>query len=98
MDDVQARLNAGEFVVPEDVVRWKGEEFFQKTIQGSRKAKAEAPAKPQAIVAAPQPTTFDTTGRAALPVLCDAADTVTELADIKHAFRDGVRAQRGIDC
>jgi len=37
------------------------------------------------------------TGRAAPSALCDAADTVTELQDVKHAFRDGVRAQAGID-
>ena len=37
------------------------------------------------------------TGRAAPAVLCDAADTVSELQDVKHAFRDGVRAQKGID-
>ncbi len=37
------------------------------------------------------------TGRAALQALIDAADTVTELADKKHAFRDGIRAQKGID-
>ncbi len=37
------------------------------------------------------------TGRAAPEALCDAADTVTELHDVKHAFRSGVRAQRGVD-
>jgi cob(I)alamin adenosyltransferase len=37
------------------------------------------------------------TGRGAPQALCDAADTVTELRDIKHAFRAGVRAQKGID-
>lgn len=37
------------------------------------------------------------TGRAASAELCDAADTVTELKDVKHAYRDGVRAQKGID-
>lgn len=46
VDDVPARVNVGEFIVPKDVVSWKGEEFFQKLIQGSRKAKVEAPAKP----------------------------------------------------
>jgi len=65
IDDVQAKLNVGEFVIPEDVAKWKGEEFFQKLIEGSRKAKTEAPAKPQAVPATPnQPTTFDTTGSA----------------------------------
>ncbi|OGI42139.1 MAG: cob(I)yrinic acid a,c-diamide adenosyltransferase [Candidatus Muproteobacteria bacterium RBG_16_64_11] len=37
------------------------------------------------------------TGRAAPQALIDAADTVTELRDIKHAFRAGVRAQKGVD-
>ena len=37
------------------------------------------------------------TGRAAPAGLCAAADTVSELQDVKHAFRAGVRAQRGID-
>jgi cob(I)alamin adenosyltransferase len=37
------------------------------------------------------------TGRAAPQALIDAADTVTELGDVKHAFRAGVRAQNGID-
>lgn len=37
------------------------------------------------------------TGRAAPQGLCDAADTVTEMNDLKHAFRAGVRAQKGVD-
>lgn len=37
------------------------------------------------------------TGRGAPKELCDAADTVTEMQDIKHAFRAGVRAQSGVD-
>lgn len=36
LDDVPAKLTAGEFVAPQDVVRWKGEEFFQKLIKKSR--------------------------------------------------------------
>jgi hypothetical protein len=42
----KARINVGEFIVPQDVVDWKGEEFFQKLIEGSRKSKVSAPAKP----------------------------------------------------
>jgi hypothetical protein len=49
IDDVPARLTAGEFVLPKDVVSWKGEEFFQKLIDGSRKAKPQAPAQPQPV-------------------------------------------------
>jgi hypothetical protein len=39
VDDVPANLNAGEFVMPDDVVRWKGEEFFQGLISKSRQAR-----------------------------------------------------------
>lgn len=54
VDDVHAQLpsgkqinvNAREFVIPEDVARWKGEEFFQKLIAQSRQARVTAPAKP----------------------------------------------------
>jgi len=37
------------------------------------------------------------TGRAAPQCLLDMADTVSEIHDVKHAFRAGVRAQSGID-
>ncbi len=37
------------------------------------------------------------TGRAAPDALCEAADTVTEMRDIKHAYRAGIQAQKGID-
>lgn len=38
-DDIPARLNADEFVMPRDVVHWKGQEFFQKLIQQARKSR-----------------------------------------------------------
>lgn len=37
------------------------------------------------------------TGRGAPEALCEAADTVTEMTDVKHAFRAGIQAQKGID-
>ena len=37
------------------------------------------------------------TGRAAHDALIEAADTVSMIRDVKHAFRDGIRAQEGID-
>jgi len=37
------------------------------------------------------------TGRAAVQALLDAADTVSEIADVKHAYRAGIKAQPGID-
>lgn len=37
------------------------------------------------------------TGRGAPDALCELADTVTDMVDIKHAFRAGIQAQKGID-
>ena len=37
------------------------------------------------------------TGRGASQALIDMADTVSELKDIKHAYRAGIKAQAGID-
>jgi hypothetical protein len=42
VDDVPANLNAEEFVIPRDVARWKGEEFWHKEIAKSRAARAKA--------------------------------------------------------
>jgi cob(I)alamin adenosyltransferase len=37
------------------------------------------------------------TGRGAPPKLIEAADTVTEMSLIKHAFKAGVKAQKGVE-
>lgn len=37
------------------------------------------------------------TGRKAADALVEVADTVSEIADIKHAYRAGFRAKKGID-
>lgn len=37
------------------------------------------------------------TGRDAKPALCDYADLVTEMTEIKHPFKAGIKAQRGVD-
>lgn len=37
------------------------------------------------------------TGRGAPPALIDAADTVTEMTPVRHAFQQGIKAQRGIE-
>ena len=49
------------------------------------------------LVARPPLQHVVVTGRAASPALCELADTVSEIADIKHAYRAGIRAQKGID-
>lgn len=67
IDDVPAMLTAGEFVVPKDVVSWKGEEFFQKLIDGSRKAKPQATAKPEYAIMPAQAPTFASRPERALP-------------------------------
>lgn len=37
------------------------------------------------------------TGRGALPGMIEAADTVTDMSLVKHAFKAGVKAQKGIE-
>ncbi|MGB3916041.1 cob(I)yrinic acid a,c-diamide adenosyltransferase [Thiothrix litoralis] len=37
------------------------------------------------------------TGRAASEALRDLADTVSDIADVKHAYREGIMAQKGVD-
>jgi len=37
------------------------------------------------------------TGRAAREEIIEIADTVTEMRDIKHAFRSGIKAQKGVE-
>lgn len=37
------------------------------------------------------------TGRGASDELVELADTVSEIADVKHAYREGIQAQQGID-
>lgn len=49
-DDIPARLNAGEFVIPRDVTAHKGSEYFHRLIANSRKVRtgmAGAPARPK---------------------------------------------------
>lgn len=46
-DDVPARLNAGEFVMPRDATEWYGQKFFHDLINKSRKLRQQVTAKPQ---------------------------------------------------
>jgi len=45
----------------------------------------------------PQKTTLILTGRGAPPEVIERADTVTEMREIKHAYRRGILAQHGVD-
>ncbi len=42
-------------------------------------------------------TSIVLTGRDAKPEICDYADLVSEMREIKHPFKAGIKAQRGID-
>lgn len=61
-DDIPARLNANEFVIPRDVALWKGQEFFQKLIDQSRKARGGAPAQGKPSQAPMAPPRFRSQG------------------------------------
>lgn len=50
-----------------------------------------------ALANRPHSQTVIVTGRAAKPELLELADTVSEIKDVKHAFKAGVKAQAGID-
>ena len=45
----------------------------------------------------PEPVNVIITGRDAPAAIVELADTVTEMNEIKHAYRRGIRAKRGID-
>lgn len=49
------------------------------------------------IAARPSMQHVVVTGRAASDALINFADTVTEMTDVKHAWRAGIKAQPGID-
>jgi hypothetical protein len=70
-DDVPAKLTVGEFVLPEDVTRWYGEEKIQKMIMKARQDKAKAPAQPSSGMAPAQPPAIVTgpqTPQSAIPM------------------------------
>ncbi|WP_020178689.1 cob(I)yrinic acid a,c-diamide adenosyltransferase [Methylopila sp. M107] len=50
-----------------------------------------------AIAARPVDTHVVVTGRNAKDELIEAADLVTEMTQVKHPFRDGIKAQAGIE-
>ena len=50
-----------------------------------------------AIRVRPEHVNIVATGRDAPPELIEMADTVTEMAKVKHAYDRGIAARRGID-
>jgi cob(I)alamin adenosyltransferase len=50
-----------------------------------------------ALKAKPRELHVVVTGRNAKPELIEIADLVTEMTLVKHPFRSGVKAQRGIE-
>jgi cob(I)alamin adenosyltransferase len=51
----------------------------------------------QDLKARPEMQHVVVTGRAARPELIEAADTVTEMKMVKHAFQVGIKAQKGVE-
>ena len=51
----------------------------------------------ETIRVAPSQVNVVATGRDAPAALCAVADTVTEMASVKHAFDAGIGAMRGIE-
>ena len=49
------------------------------------------------LVGRPPTISVIVTGRDASPALIEAADTVTEMRKVKHAYDEGIAAKRGID-
>ncbi|RAU23833.1 cob(I)yrinic acid a,c-diamide adenosyltransferase [Paramagnetospirillum kuznetsovii] len=50
-----------------------------------------------AVRARPEGQHVVLTGRNALPAIVEAADLVTEMTMLKHPFRDGIKAQKGVE-
>ena len=51
----------------------------------------------KALINRPEGQHVVITGRAASEGIIEVSDTVSEVKDVKHAFRDNIRAQKGVD-
>ena len=49
-DRMPAALTPGEFVIPEETVRWKGEEYFHKEVAKAKEKAAEAKGQPAGAI------------------------------------------------
>lgn len=65
------------------------------------KVEQDADLDPEAIAAVlrakPEHVSILVTGRGAHPAVIDAADTVTEMRMVKHAYQAGIRARKGVE-
>ena len=50
-----------------------------------------------ALLSRPEKQNVIVTGRDAIPGLLEIADTISEVKEIKHAFNQGIKAQKGIE-
>ena len=69
IDDVTAKVNVGEFVMPTDAVSWFGERHFQQMIEKSRRERQTATAKPEYAIAPVGAPTFASRPRAGASAL-----------------------------
>ncbi|NLQ16342.1 cob(I)yrinic acid a,c-diamide adenosyltransferase [Marinomonas sp. M1K-6] len=51
----------------------------------------------QALMARPESQHLVVTGRGASDALIELADTVSEIKEVKHAFKRGIKAQKGLE-
>ena len=56
-----------------------------------------AEAVSEVLLARPEKQNVIVTGRDPIPELLEIADTISEVREIRHAFHQGVKAQKGIE-
>ena len=86
-DKATAMMTSGDYdliVLDEINIALRYDYLSVETVLESLKARSER-------------TSVVLTGRDAKPELCDYADLVSEMREVKHPFKSGIKAQRGID-
>ena len=81
------KITSGEY----DVIILDGDQLCYK-IEFNTKRRCD-----KSIKLVPRHTTIVLTGNYALPEIIDMADIVTEMKEIKHPYRLGLKAKEGID-
>ena len=86
-DKATAMMTSGDYdliVLDEINIALRYDYLSVETVLESLKARSER-------------TSVVLTGRDAKPELCDYVDLVSEMREVKHPFKSGIKAQRGID-